>query len=1046
MTTNKIITFIDDPLFSVDFKRFAPQEALTFGSKTQSIAMAAFQFSNDLFESLVQSTALTFSNSGVSFKHIVLGFYKTNWFSFNPPMSFTVIVFRAGFWALSKAYDVVTTTKRLLDQKSSLEKGAAYLRHFSGDEVNPMHIKGKDGAIDMKDVPEEVSVDNLLTIFDAIEWVSYPDYKTKLGEMNRSSLEEGDRDSLKSFINKVKNRIPFLGTPPAGTAALREFYQQIEDAVRFSIHQSNVKLATFHKKYANEPYLPYYQDPKKELPKDWSSEAIKFYNDKKKIYDNALSNILEDRARIAINLAIAEKHCGSRCMGEAMEIYYTSRGESLNANMTLAETMEDLLTQKRLEIARGQIQQHWGGESQSTHYYSEYMAKVGKILGLPGTKSIVEHLSNKLDADHYLNLFFKEYTPNTIIETIQKKVKASQDFREKIFDWVKEQSKTWRKEECEQLSLQAIDKINNLLPSLKELKNDELTGITHINQLNSLVKYVKEKKESLENMIVEITVTTLDGESEQKKVSLAELLKNDWEAGLNELLSLNEAKDWIKKNVDGAETAYRQTVNDLKGDCLTETLGSTLLSSLQSTILKGDELDIESFKERFSIIEKARQIKEEISTKFDDDDNEIKGIDFDDLEILVNAFKNDSFTTTIRYQADRQRQRELLEGLKLHEEIEMLIKKDGKETRKRVTRVEFEGLSKELMEWLLVSQNILSPQLQQSTTQRTVDVGAITENESKRLSYANSLLNLLDNNKLFDLNSYEFKLFLKTAVKGRRDAWSGDDLHIDDAAEMVLKNLKFITESERYRFEKLTNREKLFEILFNHSFVQDPEKAINAAKSIQERNEEFYSRWKHICWIKIPRIAARMIDNDATKALACVIANFIGAFFLVLAYNSTNQFISARALPFFINHAPLKMVQMMSSVSGIRDYVVNKMFNHSHFKLLVQVAMLSSLLPMRIPELRICFHDYFPEGSTVNKIANIITRILMFVPGHPHDGVDFIAKATIFSPFLSSFDSPLCTYLGDFFREMARNNEKDRLKQCRNKAYAIGRAVFFPQK
>jgi hypothetical protein len=181
------------------------------------------------------------------------------------------------------------------------------------------------------------------------------------------------------------------------------FYQQIEDALRYSIHKLNIDL-------------------------------------EKAVTPEARDHALEDRARVAIQMAVAGAHCGARYMGEATQIYISHSKQSVLRG-SLQDTLVELLAQKRREIAERHALQL--GENlqleDTTHLYAEYMGTFGSILGLPGTENVIEHLGYQISSLECLQKFFQDYTVSCILEVVQNKIKTSNEFREQITDWLKAQ-------------------------------------------------------------------------------------------------------------------------------------------------------------------------------------------------------------------------------------------------------------------------------------------------------------------------------------------------------------------------------------------------------------------------------------------------------------------------------------------------------------------------------------------------------------------------------------------------------------------------------
>lgn len=1014
--TNTTIKFIDNPPFSVNFTQFVPKKENEPSTKEKivSVATKTFQFIKEFFVSLCQATYVTLANAGVSFRYIVLGYYGRDWTTIRPPESLPLAVFKVAIWVISMGWCVVTTTKQLVERKIGLDDHTSYLRRFCGDEINPIHIKVEDMSINMSNVPKDVSVDDLATIFTQINLTD----KTKPGYMDPKSLQEGTSETLAKFIDHVKNRTAFIGTPPSyDTPGLMRFYQQIEDAVRFSINQSNVKLAEFKEKYKEDPNLPYYEDSMKALPTEWDEDEKKNYEQDRVKYHNELSNLLEDRARIAIDMAIAGDHCGARYMGEAMEIYYLALGESINPNKNFEETLQDLLAHKRLEIAKGQIQEYFGkGRTKSvdTHSYNKYMANLGKILGLPGAENMVEHLDNNIDINKYVELFFQKYTVDVIIQTIQEKAKTSQEFREKLTDWLKGEPDTWKKNEYDMLAQNTVVKINEVLGSLKD--SDEPSDMKHVNRLIKLAAHLQEKN-----------VTT-----EEK--SLAKLLRDDWDKGLADLFALPEAKQWSKENISENALTRTNEVQGLKNACSKEALGE-LLPLLQKAVIDGGKINLAPFKEKFSNLEKVEKIQEAIAPTEDEDGNDVPGVNIN-TDVLLRALENNNLEEIVRNQLDLERQSEFLDQLKLAElaekkiqvngkeetvPVEKKIVVKGKEITVQVTRVQQEGLSKELLEWALVSQNVLFPQIQEASIE-TVEATSV----QARKAYISAINNSF---KVTGSGGSETELKIKTMMTSLTENNPNIE-EIERLAEESIKNSPIFAGKERYQFSTLsmTNREIVFQTLFNCSFVNNADALIDAAENLKP-GAVSYPLWKRVCLIQIPTILSVAFDNPVTY-LALFISTFVfGTAFVEAAYQSTSHFVMARALPFFINNAPLGVIQGINAAWGARDRV---------FKVLQPIYdnWLPICLGLLIAQIAV---RNLPDDSVIKRIVRVAVRILNFIFIRPDEAINFIPRIVWDTAF---FLPNRCAEIGSYFREVVRGNENDRMISCRKKVYDIGVAAF----
>jgi hypothetical protein len=487
MTTK--IVFIDAPKFEIDFRTFDPLANIE-DQKTQNVAQILFKLIPVIMTSMVKASWVTLTYSGVSFKQNVLGFYGA-WENFRPPSDIYLAAFKVAFWALGLVWCATTTTVRFVIQ-DLFPTTPTFLASYASKGINIHHIRTNESGIDVSGVEAHVSVNDLLTIYDQINFAD----PSQPGYMKGSSRQEYTtiytvpdlRQALVTFVNQVNGRVAFLGTPPAyDTPRLMAFYSQIENAVRFSIDKMNKQIAEFQATNGTE--ISAYDEP-----------TLKIYK-----------GLLEDKARIAIDLAIAGKHCGARYMGEAMSVYGNTRGEDLAHRGTLQDSIFELLAKKRYEIACGQIQQHLDTD---THSFNKYMANLGQILGLPGTENIIEHLDRSFDRDRFLRLFFAEYTVDVIIETIQAEVKKSQAFREKITDWVKDQVGIWNEEET-------LGEVERLVPSVLEALRNPVAS-PNFELFRELAAHLRGQDD--------LELPTLEGKS--------------WDDYSRELFDLDAVKDW----------------------------------------------------------------------------------------------------------------------------------------------------------------------------------------------------------------------------------------------------------------------------------------------------------------------------------------------------------------------------------------------------------------------------------------------------------------------------------------------------------------------
>lgn len=460
------ITLIKDPPYVFlpkveESKSLEEQPRLPLGARIAQAGLRAFMLVRFLFASIRESAWETISYSWSGFKITVLG-YHGNLANFSPPLGLIMGVLRIFTWVICLGRNFIFKTGAffvqkafpLHDEKTRLD----LLLPYTNQGINLEHLRCLDETINMSGVPQEVQVKDLLEIFDQANFKN----RATPGYVHPTEEIDQLRKQLEEFVSKINNRVPFLGTPPAeDVPRLLQFYQYIEDAVRFSIYKVNQDLADFLKEKTGNFH-------------SYSNEDKKRYGD-----------LLENRARLVLDFAIAGAFCGGRFMGEASQAYMRcSHIESVDTQDSLENQLIATLAHKRKEIALGQIEKEGQGD---THYYSAYMANMGPILSLPGTQNVVEHLLKRFDVRHELASFFSIYNENCIIEAVNQKFKTSQSFRTALFDWIKDQVTNWNKDLHDNLAKNKISQIESVL-------QDKITEPSIISVIHSFVAKVGEIK------------------------------------------------------------------------------------------------------------------------------------------------------------------------------------------------------------------------------------------------------------------------------------------------------------------------------------------------------------------------------------------------------------------------------------------------------------------------------------------------------------------------------------------------------------------------
>jgi len=486
--------------YQINFAVYLPQvEAVSDVDLSQRVydtVKSLFYFIGVVFGATLNSACATIRHSASSFRHLVFSSYGIT--------DLYLAAFKVAFWVFGLGYTFVATASRIII-KEYFPENPEHLRRYMSEGMDPRHIQATDVTLDASGVPEAIQVRNLTALFEEIEFEDEgkPEYipPSFHGENGRIYTREELQESLNTFVTYVNERRAFLGTPPAyDTIKLMAFYQQIEDAVRLSIQKVSEDLTAFREK--------------NQVAIDAGEEAI----------IKGYKNLLEDQARLVIDLAISGKHCGARYMGEAMTRYNYLYAESARSD-TLQDSLITLLGDKRNAVAHAQIQRHFGGRhgGADTHQYAQYMQQMGRLLAIPGTGNIVEHLAGfyRFDTDHYLEEFFKEYTETAIRDAVQEKVKNSQHFREQICDWLKGQSREWRPDGQDD-------------PAIKVGELQEIVdGGVDTSQVEGLIRSFEELLRTLKEGGTELPP-----------------LGHDWKNFIDELMALPAAKEWFMGTQD----------------------------------------------------------------------------------------------------------------------------------------------------------------------------------------------------------------------------------------------------------------------------------------------------------------------------------------------------------------------------------------------------------------------------------------------------------------------------------------------------------------
>lgn len=790
------ITLIQNPVFAIDFSEYHAArkdntESLYQIKKIQKAISFSLESVSYFFNALSKSLYEEVKFMGTSFKFIVLD--KSGLLNGTSSSEHKIIlaVLYTGVWILGMGFNITMTTGRLWFQHFFPKKPENEVKNYIDHEMNIDHITTDDFALNSSGVPATIKVDLLANIFEEINF----DNPNAPGYMPPSTRKEYGTtyttaeltSSLKTFIENVKTRTPFLGTPASyDIPRLMAFYQQIEDAVRLSIQDIEQKIE-------------YFQVENGMLPSKYNPAQL-----------NEYKGLLEDRARIAIDLAIAGKHCGARYMGEAMSVYYSTVGDQSSNDKTLEKTLIEILAKKRNEIALEHIQKHLGND---THSYANYMGTLGQALAIPGTKNIIEQLAHPLDTDKFKRLFFDAYTIDTIIETVQDQIKSSNSFREKVIDWLKEQANSWNdlsQEEINNLKGSMVDQINAVIKHA-EMEDFKDSSTPSLENLQELLENLKTNKRSIPS------------------------LDEGWDVFIENLLALSEVKIWCNQQLPN-ENSQLSPIENLqkrhafKAACLQAKLGTELVEKLAKEIKEKSSFDKEHLEGS-----KSLQKVDKIRTIF----NAQKLPSPSDETIQRIIFSKTTAQEVVAGILDSVRKSNFINALNLDD-------------------MATEGLSPELMEWILVSQKILLPQNKIIAKKTTLD--------SQESLFISAVV------KHFKTSLLQ-KPSIENWIKSLKIASSEE---IENEAENILTTLSEAL-SKRYRFET-SHREKLLKIIFTNSYKNSSLEIVKTLPFSLLDKELPSLQSKNLSQISLSRISGNIIGSYIFKTAASIFAIAITLF------------------------------------------------------------------------------------------------------------------------------------------------------------------------
>ncbi len=356
--------------FTVDFSQYCPPppppaQPLSRRERIMQLALISLTVLKISLQNFAQATLETGRYLWPSFKVVVLG-YGGNLRNIRISLSLSLSIFRIAKWVLLNVGFIFKTTASKTYLHFYPPQQSSEILRLKHEEIDPSHLKTNELFLDASSVEPNITLLTLFSIFDKINFDNPDDFRyvseSRRTEDGKVFTKDELRTHLAALIRNIDGKIPFIGTPRADDIpSLLAFYGHIENAIRLTLHSLHKKLDDFYE--SNEKDLKLY-----------SEETMRQYN-----------NLIEDLEGVVIDLAIAGAHCGARYMGDATQIYKHFHQNQSYSTESLESSLIALLAQKRKEIAEEEVPLLLREDNGvlNTHSYANYMASLGKDLGIP---------------------------------------------------------------------------------------------------------------------------------------------------------------------------------------------------------------------------------------------------------------------------------------------------------------------------------------------------------------------------------------------------------------------------------------------------------------------------------------------------------------------------------------------------------------------------------------------------------------------------------------------------------------------------------------
>ena len=292
------------------------------------------------------------------------------------------------------------------------------------------------------------------------------------------------------------------------------------------------------------------------------------------------------------------------------------------------------------------------------------------------------------------------------------------------------------------------------------------------------------------------------------------------------------------------------------------------------------------------------------------------------------------------------------------------------------------GLSPELIEWLLVSQNILLPKSPQ------------------KQSFDNS--KPLKTESLTTLISKEIDEEASSWLKSFNGVFSKEQM--EKTAQELLKKYP----RTRYSYNT-SSTNLLLTQLFQKAFSKNSNEIITEAEKIT--SQTFYSKIRKWTFIEAPKVIHNVLDNPLVTIMGIFLLFLKSYRISLLSYKHSQHLLAARIIPFIINNTAIGIIRFSNNlISSIQKLRSNR---------LVSIALLAGV---------------YLTNLRIKKISNIARQIFFAAPAGPFILGLYLTRRT-FDVLISLYS--VKAHLANCFISLKTKNEAERLSICKSKALEV---------